>query len=170
MPSSPSSAGRLGGTLPRRRAFALVAVLLGLFLVVPSSQARADNPIVQTIYTADPAPLVHNGRVYLYTGHDEDGSTYFTMKDWRVFSSAGLVNRTDHGSPLRLTSLSWASANAWAGQVVQRNGKFYWYVPVTARATGRMSIGVAVADSPTGPFRDAIGRPLADTNEIDPTV
>jgi hypothetical protein len=37
--------------------------------------ARADNPIVQTIYTADPAPLVYNGRVYPYTGHDEDGST-----------------------------------------------------------------------------------------------
>ncbi|MFI2666521.1 glycoside hydrolase, partial [Micromonospora carbonacea] len=51
-----------------------------------AAPARADNPIVQTIYTADPAPLVYNGRIYLYTGHDEDGSTYFTMKDWRVFS------------------------------------------------------------------------------------
>ncbi|MFI5934155.1 family 43 glycosylhydrolase [Actinoplanes sp. NPDC051494] len=140
-----------------------------LVLVVPGP-AQADNPIVQTVYTADPAPLVHNGRVYLYTGHDEDGSSYFTMKDWRVWSSADMVNWTDHGSPLSLATFSWASSNAWAGQVVQRNNKFYWYVPVTARATNRMSIGVAVADSPTGPFRDAIGRPLADTNEIDPTV
>ncbi|WP_305788082.1 glycoside hydrolase family 43 protein [Symbioplanes lichenis] len=149
----------------------LTALLaLVLLLAGAPAPARADNPIVQHVYTADPAPLVHNGRVYLFTGHDEDGSTYFTMKDWRVFSSADMVNWTDHGSPLSLTTFSWASANAWAGQVVQRNGKFYWYVPVTARATGRMSIGVAVADSPTGPFRDAIGRPLADTNEIDPTV
>ena len=62
--------------------------------------AQADNPIVQHLYTADPAPLVHNGRVYLYTGHDEDASTYFTMKDWRVFSSADMVNWTDHGSPM----------------------------------------------------------------------
>ncbi|MDI5940402.1 hypothetical protein BSA16_14860, partial [Micromonospora sp. Rc5] len=65
-----------------RRGVALVATLLcvGTLFAAP---AHADNPIVQTIYTADPAPLVHNGRVYLYTGHDEDGSTYFTMKDWR---------------------------------------------------------------------------------------
>ncbi|GIJ51435.1 glycoside hydrolase [Virgisporangium aliadipatigenens] len=132
--------------------------------------ARADNPIVQTIYTADPAPLVHNGRVYLYTGHDEDGSTWFTMKEWRVWSSADMVNWTDHGSPLNLASFSWASADAWAGQAVERNGKFYWYVPMKVRATGRMAIGVAVADSPTGPFRDALGHPLVDTNEIDPTV
>ena len=62
--------------------------------------AQADNPIVQHVYTADPAPLVYNGRVYLYTGHDEDGSTYFTMRNWRVFSSADMVNWTDHGSPM----------------------------------------------------------------------
>jgi hypothetical protein len=146
--------------------------LFGLVLLafVAPSTAHADNPIVQTIYTADPAPLVHNGRVYLYTGRDEDGSTYFTMKEWRVWSSADMVNWTDHGSPLNLASFSWADQNAWAGQAIERNGKFYWYVPMRVRATGRMAVGVAVADSPTGPYRDAIGRPLVDTNEIDPTV
>ncbi|MFD5315378.1 glycoside hydrolase family 43 protein [Streptomyces sp. NPDC127098] len=132
--------------------------------------ARADNPIVQTIYTADPAPIVHNDRVYLYTGHDEDGSTWFTMRDWRVFSSSDMVNWTDHGSPLSLATFSWASSDAWAGHVVARNNQFYWYVPVTNRATGRMAIGVAVSDSPTGPFRDALGRPLVENGEIDPAV
>ncbi|MGC4784678.1 family 43 glycosylhydrolase [Micromonospora zamorensis] len=132
--------------------------------------ARADNPIVQHIYTADPAPLVHNGRVYLYTGHDEDGSTYFTMREWRVWSSADMVNWTDHGSPMSLSTFAWADANAWAGQVIARNGKFYWYVPVRQRSNGQMVIGVGVADSPTGPFRDAIGRPLVGNNEIDPSV
>src|SRR3569833_1260186 len=138
------------------------ALLIGLVLVaagLPLSDAvwhwnvaRADNPTVQTIYTADPAPLVYNGRVYLYTGHDEDNSTYFTMKEWRVYSSADMVNWTDHGSPMSVATFSWASADAWAGQVVNRNGKFYWYVPVTNRATGRMAIGVGVSTSPTGPF------------------
>lgn len=145
------------------RAAAWVVSLLLAFAVVPAAVqptvARADNPIFQHIYTADPAPLVHDGRVYLYTGHDEDGSTYFTMKDWRVWSSADMVNWTDHGSPLSLTTFSWASSDAWAGQAVQRNGRFYWYVPVKNRATGRMAIGVAVSDSPTGPFRDALGHP-----------
>ncbi|MFF3868836.1 family 43 glycosylhydrolase [Micromonospora sp. NPDC001898] len=138
--------------------------------LLPATAAKADNPIVQHIYTADPAPLVHGGRVYLYTGHDEDGSTNFTMKDWRVWSSADMVNWTDHGSPLNVGTFSWAKANAWAGQVIARNGKFYWYVPVTATSTNSMAIGVAVGDSPTGPFHDAIGRPLVANGEIDPTV
>ncbi|MCG5470845.1 family 43 glycosylhydrolase [Micromonospora sp. LAH09] len=137
--------------------------------LVPGT-ARADNPIVQHIYTADPAPLVHDGRVYLYTGHDEDGSTYFTMREWRVWSSADMVNWTDHGSPMNLATFAWADANAWAGHVVARNGKFYWYVPVRQRSNGQMVIGVGVADSPTGPFRDALGRPLVGNNEIDPAV
>ncbi|MGW4155415.1 family 43 glycosylhydrolase [Micromonospora chersina] len=159
----------LPGRARIRRVVAWAAAVLCAAALVPGV-ARADNPIVQHIYTADPAPLVHNGRVYLYTGHDEDGSTWFTMKEWRVWSSADMVNWTDHGSPLNLASFSWASADAWAGQVVARNGKFYWYVPMTVRATGAKGIGVAVADSPTGPFRDAIGRPLVSNGEIDPTV
>jgi hypothetical protein len=152
-----------------KRFWTRIAVVAGLLLAT-TAPARADNPIVQHIYTADPAPLVHNGRVYLYTGHDEDGSTWFTMKEWRVFSSADMVNWTDHGSPMSLATFSWASKDAWAGQVAERNGKFYWYVPVVNRATGRMAIGVGVADNPTGPFRDALGRPLLENGEIDPSV
>src|SRR3954470_16366629 len=160
-------------TPPTARFRARVAALLGLALAVTGftaiTPAKADNPIVQHIYTADPAPLVHNGRVYLYTGHDEDNSTYFTMKEWRVWSSADMVNWTDHGSPLSLATFSWASKDAWAGQAVERNGKFYWYVPMTAKSGG-MAIGVAVGDSPTGPFRDALGKPLVQNGQFDPTV
>lgn len=152
-----------------RPAVAVLASAVCALTLAPTS-AHADNPIVQHLYTADPAPLVVDGRVYLYTGHDEDASTYFTMKDWRVFSSADMVNWTDHGSPMSLATFAWADANAWAGQVVPRNGKYYWYVPVRERSTGQMVIGVGVSDSPTGPFRDALGRPLVSTNEIDPTV
>lgn len=131
--------------------------------------ARADNPIVQTLYTTDPAPLVYNGRIYLFTGHDEDNSTTYNMKDWRLFSSDDVVNWQDHGSPMSLANFSWANANAWAGQVIPANGKFYFYVPVR-RNTGSMAIGVGVSDSITGPYRDALGRPLVENNEIDPTV
>jgi hypothetical protein len=153
----------------KRRFWTTITAVVGLVLTV-IAPARADNPIVQHIYTADPAPLVHNGRVYLYTGHDEDGSTWFTMKEWRVWSSADMVNWTDHGSPMSLATFSWAKQDAWAGQAIERNGKFYWYVPVVTKATGRPAIGVGVSDSPTGPFRDAIGRPLVENGEIDPTV
>ena len=152
-----------------RKFWTSIAAAVGLVLTV-IAPARADNPIVQHIYTADPSPLVHNGRVYLYTGHDEDGSTFFTMREWRVWSSADMVNWTDHGSPMSLATFSWAKQDAWAGQAVERNGKFYWYVPVVTKATGRPAIGVGVSDSPTGPFRDAIGRPLVENGEIDPSV
>ncbi|MFF4624206.1 hypothetical protein [Nonomuraea jabiensis] len=57
--------------------------------------AKADTPIVQTIYTAAPAPLVHNGRVYVYTGHDEDGSTYLPMRDWHVRLNYLLLQQPD---------------------------------------------------------------------------
>ncbi|MEV6212538.1 glycoside hydrolase family 43 protein [Kitasatospora sp. NPDC051914] len=124
---------------------------------------------MQNVYTADPAPLVYNGRVYLYTGHDEDGSTTFRMRDWRVWSSSDMVNWTDHGSPMSLATFSWAGSDAWAGQTIYRNGKFYWYVPVRMK-NGSQAIGVGVSDSPTGPFRDAIGAPLIQNSEIDPTV
>ncbi|KAF7514944.1 hypothetical protein G7054_g14872 [Neopestalotiopsis clavispora] len=133
------------------------------------SSARADNPVVQDIYTADPAPLVYNDRVYLFTGHDEDNSTTYDMRDWRLFSSADMVNWQHHRSPMNLATFSWAAANAWAGQVIARNGKFYYYVPVT-RTGGAMAIGVGVSDTVTGPYVDALGGPLVENGEIDPTV
>lgn len=165
--------GRRRPRLTRARAIALrtlVAVCLVGGGTAAGGPAHADNPIVQTIYTADPAPLVYNNRVYLYTGHDEDGATTFTMRDWRVYSSEDMVNWTDHGSPLSLATFSWASRDAWAGQAIYRNGKFYWYVPVINRATNRPAIGVAVGDTPVGPFKDALGRPLVENGEIDPSV
>ncbi|WP_307802429.1 family 43 glycosylhydrolase [Cellulomonas fengjieae] len=168
--TGPSSRGPVRRARSRlRSAVAVLAALVCAVTLLPAP-AQADNPIVQHLYTADPAPLVHDGRVYLYTGHDEDASTYFTMREWRVFSSVDMVNWTDHGSPMSLATFSWADANAWAGQVVERNGQFYWYVPVRQRSTGQMVIGVGVSESPTGPFRDAIGRPLVGNGEIDPTV
>ncbi|HEY9063088.1 MAG TPA: family 43 glycosylhydrolase [Pseudobacteroides sp.] len=133
----------------------------------------ADNPIVQTLYTADPAPMVYNGTCYLYTTHDEDTiiNNFFTMNDWRCYSSKDMVNWTDHGSPLAYTDFSWSNGKAWAGQVVERNGKFYFYVPLSKKAGGE-AIGVAVSNSPTGPFSDPIGKPLVSTGygDIDPTV
>jgi hypothetical protein len=147
----------------------LSALVLAAFCLVPT--ARALNPIVQTIYTADPAPVVVGDTLYLYTGHDEDKSTWFTMKNWHVFSTKDMVNWTDHGSPLSLKTFSWVKDSAWAGQTIEREGKFYWYVPME-QTTGGMAIGVAVGDSPVGPFKDALGKPLVfdKFGDIDPTV
>lgn len=132
----------------------------------------ADNPIVQTYYTADPAPMVHDGTVYVYTSHDEDTTirNFFTMNDWKCYSSKDMVNWTDHGSVFSYKDFDWSRGDAWAGQCVYRNGKYYYYVPVNMKNGGN-AIGVGVSDSPTGPFKDAIGKPLLiGYGYIDPTV
>lgn len=133
--------------------------------------AEAQNPVVQTNYTADPAPMVYNNKVYLYTTHDEDESTWFTMNDWRLYTTEDMVNWTDHGAVLSYKDFSWAKMNAWAGQCIERNGRFYMYVPITTKE-GRGAIGVAVANSPYGPFIDPLGEPLISKShdDIDPTV
>lgn len=132
----------------------------------------AQNPIVQTKYTTDPAPMVHNDTLYVYTGHDEKGADFFWMQEWRIYSTTDMVNWTDHGSPLAIEDFSWGDDRAWAPQCIERNGKFYFYVPLHSKLSGTMAIGVAVGDSPTGPFKDALGKPLADGSwdYIDPTV
>ena len=62
----------------------------------------AQNPIVQTWYTSDPAPMVDGNRLYVYTGHDEDGADFFWMYEWRAYSTDDMVNWTDHGSLMSL--------------------------------------------------------------------
>ncbi len=150
----------------------LRSILLGLCITFLAG-VQAQNPIVQTMYTADPAPMVYNDRLYLYTSHDEDDATWFTMNDWRLYSTDDMVNWADHGVVLSYTDLDWVSGDAWAPQCIERDGKFYFYLPVTARENGRPAIGVAVGDSPYGPFYDPIGKPLVqmpDWGDIDPTV
>jgi arabinoxylan arabinofuranohydrolase len=147
------------------------SVLLILTLFSLPSFLIAQNPIIQTIYTADPAPMVYKDSLYLYAGHDEDKSTWFVMKDWHVYATADMVNWTDKGVPLSLKTFPWATKDAWAGQCIERNGKFYWYVPVNAKEGG-MSIGVAVSNKPTGPFQDVLGKPMISGGwgYIDPSV
>ena len=73
------------------------SLFLSSLLVVVSTSGLAQNPIIQTNYTADPAPMVYNDKVYLYTTHDEDNSTWFTMNDWRLYTTSDMVNWTAHG-------------------------------------------------------------------------
>lgn len=148
------------------------------------------NPLVTDKFTADPAPMVYKDRLYLYVGHDEyyegqdtaSGGKEFNITEWLCYSTDDMETWTDHGSVLKPTDFKWAVGEAWASQVVERDGKFYYYTTVQAGEpfTGK-AIGVAVSDSPTGPFVDAIGKPLVSDdmtsngergwwNDIDPTV
>jgi arabinoxylan arabinofuranohydrolase len=110
------------------------APILSMALVMAAMSGYAENPIIQTSYTADPAPLVHKDRVSLYTSHDEDVSVnnFFTMKDWSCYSSTDLVNWTDHGIVASLHDFKWAGRGwgggftngAWAPHAIEREGKW----------------------------------------------
>jgi len=146
-----------------------------------------NNPIIKSdsqdptsakgplIYTADPAALVHDGTLYLYTTHDEQtlqGKDY-RMYDYRLWTSTDLVRWQNQGAVLHYSDFAWArgdakTGNAYAHHVIARkdgsgNTKFYFYAVVEGGQTGGafgFSIGVAVGDSPTGPFTDPRGMPM----------
>ncbi len=141
---------------------------------VVGSLSFAENPVVQTKFTTDPAPMVVGDTVYLFTSHDEDDGRGFHMLDWQCYSSKDMLNWTDHGAVASLATFKWAvqSNDAWAPQCVEREGKFYLYVPISARSNPKNVIAVAVADNPLGPYKDALGHPLIDKGNgyIDPTA
>ncbi|KAI8309788.1 Xylosidase/arabinosidase [Colletotrichum sp. SAR11_240] len=152
------------------------------------------NPILAdgSIYSADPAPLIVNDTLYILSGRDAAGPTEngFVMNEWQIFEAknpdpAGgdWTLHQDVAQPEAI--FSWASAGtAYASQIVQgADGKFYMYAPVTqasSSAKDPFAIGVAVSDSPLGPFKDAhpsgpiisqtVPSPGNDIQNIDPTV
>lgn len=155
---------------------AAITLLAGVVVATPASAA---NPIITSVYTADPAPLVVGNTMYVYAGRDEaaSGQQNFLMREWRVLSSTDAATWTDHGAKANIGTFRWAGADAWASEVEPRNGKYYWYTSVNGNGAGWMDIGVAVGDSPLGPFTDAKGGPLISDStpnssglNIDPTV
>ena len=143
---------------------------------------KLNNPIITDQYTGDPAALVYKDKVYLYAGHDEapNDFNFYKMNEWVVYSSSDMKNWEPHPVPLKVTDFKWAANDAWASQVIERNGKFYWYVTVSHGTVPGKAIGIAVSDSPTGPFKDALGKALITNDmtkftdiswdDIDPTV
>lgn len=121
------------------------------------------NPIIRDKHTADPAVLVENDTLWLFAGHDMNGNqSGYIMKDWLLYSTTDMKHWTEHPSPLHIDAFKWAtSKQAYAGHVVKgKDGKYYWYV-----STNWCGIGVAVADKITGPYVDAIGKPLLTNND-----
>jgi hypothetical protein len=151
----------------------LPVVFLMMLAITDFSGAQntvQQRPIIQTKYTADPAPMVHNDTVFLYTSHDEDDAMGFKMQDWLLYTSTDMVNWTEHRAVASLEDFDWVPYDngAWAVQCIERNGKFYLYCPMP----GGVGIGVLMAESPYGPFKDPIGKPLIKqgNQDIDPTI
>jgi len=145
------------------------------------SAAVAKNPITDKMFTADPAAMVHDGTVYLYTGHDEDtDNKFYKMNDWLLFTSTDMVNWQEQKPIMKVTDFKWAKEHAWAAHMIARDGKFYFYTSVYQKDKEGFAIGVGVADTPYGPFKDARGTALLtndmtthtpnDWDDIDPAI
>ena len=116
------------------------------------------NPIIRDKHTADPAVLVEGDTLWLFAGHDAAGNqSGYVMKDWLLYSTTDMKHWTEYPSPLRIDDFKWAdSKQAYAGHVARgKDGRYYWYV-----STNWCGIGVAVSDKITGPYKDALGKPL----------
>ncbi|WP_328475573.1 family 43 glycosylhydrolase [Actinoplanes sp. NBC_00393] len=125
------------------------------------------SPVLKGLY-ADPNIAYFNGRYYLYP--TTDGYASWSGTRFKAFSSADLVNWTDHGTILDVgPQISWASGRAWAPTIAYRNGRYYFYFCADT------NIGVVTSTSPTGPFTDPLGKPLVAAGfrsgqMIDPAV
>jgi hypothetical protein len=128
------------------------------------------------MYTADPSAHVFNGKIYIYPSHDidagipfNDNGDHFGMEDYHVISMENVnVEAVDNGLALHVNDVPWAERQMWAPDAACKNGKYYLYFPAK-RANGIFQIGVAISDSPTGPFTPE-PEAIKGSYTIDPAV
>lgn len=132
-------------------------ILTGLRKEELELQARAPKPILEG-FTADPAIRAFGDKYYIYPTSDRPN---WNTTEFAVWSSKNLVEWKKEGVFMDLTKdLSWATNKAWAPDCIERDGKYYFYF------CANHNIGVAVGDTPVGPFKDALGHPLIDNDKI----
>jgi len=139
---------------------------ISTILLCNASLLFAQNPIVKDIGMSDPHVRIFNDTIYLYCGHDShpDDKTW-VMKEWRIFSTVDLINWKQQGIiSTEDNYMDDNSTDCWAGDAATRNGKYYFYFSDRKRG-----IGVMASESPEGPFKDALGKPLVSPMH-DPTI
>lgn len=145
----------------------------------------AGNPLFphdekgNTLYGGDPSVLVDGDTVYAYVGHDESTDSevdrrIYNMKEYICFSTQDMKTWKNEGPVFKVSTenVSWAadSSTAWASQVAKYKDKYYLYFCTWDKTSaGKQSIGVAVSDSPVGPFTDS-GKPIVRGTETMPQV
>jgi beta-xylosidase len=133
--------------------------------------------IIEHDFMADPAVHVFEGKLFIYPSHDResgipenDNGDHFDMVDYHVFSTSDIENEplTDHGVALKIADIPWAGRQLWDSDVAYKNGKYYMYFPMKDK-NDIFRIGVAVSDSPSGPFIPQPD-PVRGSYSIDPAV
>jgi beta-xylosidase len=128
---------------------------------VERMKVTSKNPIITTIYTADPSAHVwEDGKVYIYASHDMDPARGCDLMDrYHVYSSADMVNWVDEGEILRSDDVAWGRPEGgfmWAPDCAYKNGTYYFYYPHPSGSNWNDSwkIGVATSQKPASDFKD----------------
>jgi len=134
------------------------------------------QPLVKHIYTADPSAHVFNGKIYIYPSHDVDAGdafddlgSHFAMEDYHVLSMDSPTSEAvDNGLALHVNDVPWAAKQMWAPDANEKDGKYYLFFPAKDHE-GIFRIGVAISDSPVGPFTPQ-PEAIKGSFSIDPAV
>ena len=118
--------------------------------------------LVTHIFTADPSARVFDDKIYIYPSHDfphegedNDNGDEYQMRDYHILSMDNLDDDTeciDHGEVLNEKDIPWVSEQLWAPDAVCVDGKYYLVFPARDK-NGDFRLGVAVSDTPVGPFK-----------------
>ncbi|MCC5848272.1 MAG: family 43 glycosylhydrolase [Verrucomicrobia bacterium] len=123
------------------------------------------SPLINEPGMSDPHALVVGDVCYLFTGHDVGfGVPDWVMPDWRIYRSEDLRNWR-HVGTIRPEDcfLGAGNTSCWAGDIVARNGEYFWYF-----SHPKLGTGVMRASRPEGPYVDALGHALVES--FDPTI
>jgi hypothetical protein len=157
-------------------AAALSGVAYGQDSTATKQPKGISEPLVTSIYTADPSAHVFNGKIYIYPSHDiesgipqDDNGSHFDMKDFHVLSLENIPGPVkDNGVAIDIKDIPWAGRQLWAPDAAFSKGTYYLYFPVKDK-NDAFAIGVATSKSPTGPFK-AQPLPIKGSYSIDPAV
>ena len=142
----------------------------------PAVCQKKARHLIKNIYTADPRAHVYNGKIYIFPSHDidagipeDDTGAHFDMRDYHVYSMDDPEGDViDHGVALDINDVPWAGRQMWSNDVAYKNGQYYMYFPAKDKAD-IFRIGVAVSDSPEGPYK-AMPEPMKGGFSIDPST
>jgi len=158
---------------------AICLAISTVFIVNPGKSQTVKylcQPLIKTLYTADPSAHVFAGKIYIYPSHDidagvpeNDNGDHFAMRDYHIISMDSInATAVDNGVAIKIEDIPWAGRQLWAPDAAYKNGTYYLYFPAKDKQAV-FRIGVATSTSPTGPFK-AEPLPMAGSYSIDPAV